>query len=103
MLQNFRVTAMTNFELLRENQLGGKITPSPPRLGLKDNMYYTALSFGQIFLKRQYRLKPTVFWSKFLHKRLYGWNHIAFSSKFVFFLNQFFSVKIFFTATQKYN
>ena len=32
MLQNFRVTVFTIFELLRENQLvvGGKITPPPP-------------------------------------------------------------------------
>ena len=32
MLQNFRVTVFTIFELLRENQLvvGGKITSSPP-------------------------------------------------------------------------
>ena len=30
MLQNSRVTAFTVFELLRENQLGGKITPPPP-------------------------------------------------------------------------
>ena len=29
MLQNSRVTAFTVFELLRENQLGGKIPPSP--------------------------------------------------------------------------
>ena len=37
MLQNSRVTAFTVFELLRENQLGGKITPSPlPRLGLNE-------------------------------------------------------------------
>ena len=35
MLQNSRVTAFTVFKLLRENQLGGKITPTPPRLGLK--------------------------------------------------------------------
>ena len=35
-LQNSRVTAFTVFELLRENQLGGKITPPPipPKLGL---------------------------------------------------------------------
>ena len=32
MLQNSRVTAFTVFELLRENQLGGKITPPRPRL-----------------------------------------------------------------------
>ena len=38
MLQNSRVTALTVFELLRENQLGGdKITPPPrPRLGLNE-------------------------------------------------------------------
>ena len=30
MLQDFRVTVFTVFELLRENQLGGKITPPPP-------------------------------------------------------------------------
>ena len=35
MLQNSRVTAFTVSELLRDNQLGGKITPTPPRLGLK--------------------------------------------------------------------
>ena len=35
MLQNSRVTAFTIFELLRENQLGGKISPHPPRLGLR--------------------------------------------------------------------
>ena len=35
MLQNSRVTAFTVSELLRENQLGGKITPTPPKLGLK--------------------------------------------------------------------
>ena len=36
MLQNSRVTAFTALELSMENQLGGggKITPSPPRLGL---------------------------------------------------------------------
>ena len=39
MLQNFRVTAFTVFELLRENHLGGKITPHPPpRLGLTPKM-----------------------------------------------------------------
>ena len=32
MLKNPRVTAFTVFELLRENQLGGKITPPRPRL-----------------------------------------------------------------------
>ena len=36
MLQNSRATALTVFELLRENQLGGgvggKITPAPPQL-----------------------------------------------------------------------
>ena len=32
MLKNLRVTAFTVFELLRENQLGGKITPPRPRL-----------------------------------------------------------------------
>ena len=36
MLQNAKVTAFTVSELLRENQQrGGKIPPSPPRLGLK--------------------------------------------------------------------
>ena len=30
MLQNSRVTALTVFELLRENQLGGNFTPPPP-------------------------------------------------------------------------
>ena len=30
MLQNCRVTACTVFELLTENQLGGKISPPPP-------------------------------------------------------------------------
>ena len=36
MLQNARVAAFTVSELLRENQQGGKINPSPPaRLGLK--------------------------------------------------------------------
>ena len=45
MLQNFRVTAFTVFELLRENQLvvGGKIT-SPhthtPRLGLRIRLFF---------------------------------------------------------------
>ena len=36
MLHNFRVTGFTVFELLRENQLGSKITPFPlpPTLGL---------------------------------------------------------------------
>ena len=36
MLQNTRVAAFTVFELLRENQQGGKITlpPAAPRLGL---------------------------------------------------------------------
>ena len=35
MLQNSRVTTFTIFELLRENQVGGKITPPhTPRLGL---------------------------------------------------------------------
>ena len=34
MLQYFTVTAFTVFELLRENQLGVKLPPSPPRLGL---------------------------------------------------------------------
>ena len=29
MLQNSKVTAFTIFELLKENQLGGKITPPP--------------------------------------------------------------------------
>ena len=29
MLQNARVTAFTVSELLRENQLGGKVTPPP--------------------------------------------------------------------------
>ena len=49
MLQNSRVTAFTVFELLRENQLGGKIThpppppvfpspPPPPRLGLNEQV-----------------------------------------------------------------
>ena len=34
MLQYFTVTAFTVFELLRENQLGVKLPPSPPRLGI---------------------------------------------------------------------
>ena len=32
MLQNARVTAFTVSELLRENQLGGKVTPPPTPL-----------------------------------------------------------------------
>ena len=32
MLQNSRVTAFIVFELLRENQLGGKITPPPTQI-----------------------------------------------------------------------
>ena len=35
MLQNSRVTAFTVFELLRENQLGGKITPLPTQIRVK--------------------------------------------------------------------
>ena len=41
MLQNAMATPFTVFELLKENQLGGKITPPPsrqPRLGLKLNL-----------------------------------------------------------------
>ena len=48
MLQNFRVTVFTIFELLRENQLvvGGKITSPPPththtpRLGLRIRLFF---------------------------------------------------------------
>ena len=46
MLQNSRATSFSVFELLRENQLGGKITPlpsPPPRLGLKGS--YTQIKF----------------------------------------------------------
>ena len=35
MLQNGSVTAFTVSELLRKTNSGGKITPSPPRLGLR--------------------------------------------------------------------
>ena len=36
MLQNSKIAAFTVYEVLRENQLGGKITPlSPLRLGLR--------------------------------------------------------------------
>ena len=35
MQQNSRVTAFTVFELLRENQLGGKITPRPTQIRVK--------------------------------------------------------------------
>ena len=43
MLQNARVTAFTFSELLGENQWG-KITPPPPRLGLKTKKVITPLS-----------------------------------------------------------
>ena len=36
MLQNARFTPFTSYELLRKNQLGGKNTHSPPRLGFKN-------------------------------------------------------------------
>ena len=36
MLQNVRFTPFTSYELLRKNQLGGKNTHSPPRLGFKN-------------------------------------------------------------------
>ena len=35
MLQNGSVTAFTVSELLRKTNSGGKITPPPPRLGLR--------------------------------------------------------------------
>ena len=38
MLQNARVTTFTASELLRENQQGVKLPPTPPRLGLKKSM-----------------------------------------------------------------
>ena len=50
MLQNSTVAAFTVFELIRENQLGGKITPpQPPRLGLRGS--YTA--YGDVLESRQ--------------------------------------------------
>ena len=52
MLQKSRVTALTVFELLRENQLGGgsKITsPSPRRLGLSELKVNQNISYSQIF------------------------------------------------------
>ena len=41
MLQNSRVTALTVFELLRENQLGGNFTPppSPTQIGVKCSFF----------------------------------------------------------------
>ena len=36
MLQNSRVTAFTVFELLTENQLGGKFTPLPTQIRVKE-------------------------------------------------------------------
>ena len=47
MLQNAKVTVFTVSELLRENQLGGKITP-PPRLVLTYVVWinYTKLIHG---------------------------------------------------------
>ena len=44
MLQNARVTTFTASELLRENQQGVKLPPTPPSLGLKK--INEATSFG---------------------------------------------------------
>ena len=38
MLENARVAGFTVFELLMKNQQSGKITPHPPRLGLKERV-----------------------------------------------------------------
>ena len=55
MLQNSRVTALTVFELLRENQLAGvKLPPSlsPPKLGLSfQNNYFNGYSINLHYLK----------------------------------------------------
>ena len=55
MLQNAKVTAFTVFELLRENQLGGRgITPHPhpPRLGLKKTRENTDNSSIRIYVNK---------------------------------------------------
>ena len=60
MLQNARVTAFTVFELLRENQLGDKITPLPPRLGLRVGYFYI-LSSESYFLKYEKNISQESF------------------------------------------
>ena len=59
MLQNSTVAAFTVFELIRENQLGGKITPpppppQPPRLGLRGS--YTAYVLESRQVGRTFKL-----------------------------------------------
>ena len=45
MLQNSRVTAFTVFELLRENQLGGKITPLPTQIRVNSSTSKSLVNF----------------------------------------------------------
>ena len=56
MLQNSRVTALTFFEVFRENQLGrwgGKITPRPPRLGVTNKPKQKKIT---VFLKKTFTI-----------------------------------------------
>ena len=60
MLQNARVTAFTVFELVRENHLGDKITPIPPRLGLRVGYFYI-FSSESYFLKYEKNISQESF------------------------------------------
>ena len=56
MLQNSRVTALTFFEVFRENQLGrggGKITPRTPRVGVTNKPKQNKIT---VFLKKTFTI-----------------------------------------------
>ena len=53
MLENARVTAFTDSELLRENQQGGKIPPPSPILGLSGIESFVIRVESFVFMQEQ--------------------------------------------------
>ena len=98
MLQNFRVAAFTFFELLRENQLGGKIPPPPTQIRVNQNTLSNSNSSnfhenqlphlqisnlnGSNFVNSQVKVNWKPFWDQF-NASIHSNNLISKIGKFI--------------------